>query len=113
MAAPPVEEAIHCTFSADGVEVHGLSAPLDASLNTVEHPLGAVERVLEDFKLKANAYMSTHVESERAALGAGAANDDGWHELNDEAAGASDEEEDKAPVGKGGRGAEKTKRPRK
>lgn len=106
-------EAIECCFSSDGAEVHAFSVALDGALNTAERPLGALEHVLEGFKLSANAYMTTHVEMDRAALGPTAANDDGWHELNDETAGASSGEEGDAPAPKAKRKADPAKRPRK
>jgi hypothetical protein len=83
---------VRCSFRADGEALHEIAVALDASLDTAEHPLGAVDRVLEDVKTAANAFMSVHVEREREALGGSA--DDGWHELNDEAGGgeSSDEE---------------------
>ncbi|KAG8466608.1 hypothetical protein KFE25_007987 [Diacronema lutheri] len=113
MAAAALE-CIECSFHADGAQVHAFSVALDAPLDTAEHPLGAVERVLDDFKVAANAYLTTHVERDRAAAGSGSANDDGWHELNDETGGASSDEEVEAPASKAKRkAAAKQKRARK
>jgi hypothetical protein len=85
-------EEISCTFSADGVLIHEFAVGLDAALDTPEHPIGGVEHVLDDVTASANAYMSTHVESDRAALGGAA--DDGWHELNTEGGGDESDDDD-------------------
>jgi hypothetical protein len=84
---------IRCVFTADGARVHEFAVPLDASLDTPAHPLGAIAAVLEGFKLTANAFMTTRVEADVAASG-GLAADDGWHELNDEGGGGESEEEE-------------------
>ena len=86
------ETSVHCAFSADGVLVHEFATVLDAALDTPEHPLGGVEHVLDEVMAAANAYMSTHVESDRAALGGAA--DDGWHELNTEGGGDDSDDDD-------------------
>jgi hypothetical protein len=85
-------EEIRCTFSADGVLVHEFAMGLDAALDTPEHPIGGVEHVLDEVTASANAYMSMHVESDRAALGGAA--DDGWHELNTEGGGDESDDDD-------------------
>ena len=86
------ETSVHCAFSADGVLIHEFATVLDAALDTPEHPLGGVEHVLDEVMAAANAYMSTHVESDRAALGGAA--DDGWHELNTEGGGDDSDDDD-------------------
>lgn len=92
MAMADHREEIRCTFSADGVDIHEFATELDAALDAPEHPLGSVEHVLDKVIAAANAYMTTHVESDRAALGGAA--DDGWHELNNEGGGDDSDDGD-------------------
>lgn len=86
--------AISATITSGGERLHEVSIPLDASKNAAERPVGAVEDVLDALKEQVNSYLSERVDEERAALGIAAADNDGWHELNEEGGGGGGDSED-------------------
>mmetsp|Transcript_13867 Transcript_13867/g.35947 ORF Transcript_13867/g.35947 Transcript_13867/m.35947 type:complete len:119 (-) Transcript_13867:414-770(-) len=115
MAASSQLLTLDAVIVTRGEQLHTVSVPLDVSKDAPDRPVGAVEEALEGLKDQVNAYLSERVDEERAESGGAAADDDGWHELNEDAAvgAGSDDELDARGKGTPVRQAKKRKNTKK